>query len=166
MSTTATPHTPATAATLICPDCHGNGAVYAQVRDGLDAQHPFVCTTCDGDGEVPERASRELVDQVIQRAAALAAQPQERVQGKVTEEALTELLEALGNVHMQLRDGERATDSDIAVKTPVILTRDQIEEWAGTRLTPCEIERLTNAIPHSSIPEAVGEIVAGIRGHR
>lgn len=159
MSTTATPHTPATAATLICPDCHGNGAVYAQVRDGLDAQHPFVCTTCDGDGEVPERASRELVDQVIQRAAALAAQPQERVQGKVTEEALTELLEALGNVHMQLRDGERATDSDISQETPLILPREHVEAWAGKTMTPCDMARLGEVIGHSSVPDAVNVIV-------
>lgn len=160
MSTTATPHP--TADTLACPDCHGNGATYTHVH----AQHPALCATCEGAGKVHEFASRELVDQVIDRAATLATCNPEVAQGKVTDEALTGLLEALGDVHMQLRDGERATDSDIAVKTPVVLTRDQIEEWAGTRLTPCEIERLTNAIPHSSIPDAVGEIMAGIQGRR
>lgn len=163
MSTTH-PHTPSTnTEALTCPDCRGDGLIYMQVRDGLDEHHPFACTTCNGDGTIHELASRELVAQVIDRAAALAVRPPEVVQGKVAEEALTGLLEALGDVHMQLRDGERATDSDIAQETPLILSRDLIEEWAGARLTPCDMERLTNALPHSSVPDAVGEVMAGIQ---
>lgn len=34
-----------------CPDCHGDGATYTQVRVGQHAT-PFICATCDGDGEV------------------------------------------------------------------------------------------------------------------
>lgn len=35
-----------------CPVCRGDGATYIQVRVGQHAT-PFVCTRCDGDGDVP-----------------------------------------------------------------------------------------------------------------
>lgn len=116
----------------------------------------------DTAGTSEARPTRELTDQVLDRAAALAARGPEGVQQHVTEDALQELLEALGNVHMQLRNGQRATDSDIASESPLLLPREMVQGWAGEMLTPCDMERLTAAIPHSSIPEAVAEIVAGM----
>jgi hypothetical protein len=41
----------------------------------------------------------------------------------------------------------------------VIISRDQLEAWAGRPLTNEQVERLDRAIPHSSIPEAVATIV-------
>lgn len=45
----------------------------------------------------------------------------------------------------------------------VFLTRDQIECWVGRRLTDDEVDRLDDAIPHSSIPEAIGVIADSLR---
>lgn len=42
----------------------------------------------------------------------------------------------------------------------ILLTNKQLVAWAGRTLTAAEIERLTAAIPNSSIPEAVSTIVA------
>ena len=42
----------------------------------------------------------------------------------------------------------------------VIITRDQIECWAGRELTDDEVSTLDDCIPQSSIPDAVGDIVA------
>lgn len=42
----------------------------------------------------------------------------------------------------------------------VEITRQQLEEWAGRRLTDEQVERLDGCIPNSSIPEAIGVIVA------
>jgi hypothetical protein len=41
------------------------------------------------------------------------------------------------------------------------LTRDQLEAWAGRVLSDEEVEALDTAIPESSIPEAVAEIIGG-----
>jgi hypothetical protein len=46
---------------------------------------------------------------------------------------------------------------------PVTLTRGQLNEWAGFELTDDELARLDDAIPNSSIPEAVGVIADSIR---
>lgn len=44
----------------------------------------------------------------------------------------------------------------------VEITRDQLEAWAGRTLTDDEVYALDDAIPNSSIPDAVGTIVAGM----
>lgn len=43
-----------------------------------------------------------------------------------------------------------------------LITRHQLESWAGRALTDDDIERLDEAIPHSSIPEAIGTIIEGM----
>lgn len=40
-----------------------------------------------------------------------------------------------------------------------LISRDQAEEWAGVKLTDAELERLREAIPNSSIPDAIDTIV-------
>ncbi|WP_329431028.1 hypothetical protein OG339_48585 (plasmid) [Streptosporangium sp. NBC_01495] len=44
----------------------------------------------------------------------------------------------------------------------VVLTREQLEEWAGRPLTDDDVALLDDCIPNSSIPDAVGDIVAGL----
>lgn len=44
----------------------------------------------------------------------------------------------------------------------ITLTRDQLEYWAGRQLSDEEVEALDNAIPNSSVPEAVAIIVEGL----
>lgn len=46
----------------------------------------------------------------------------------------------------------------------ITLTRHQLEAWAGRTLTDDEVGRLDDAIPNSSIPDAVAEISFGITG--
>ena len=41
----------------------------------------------------------------------------------------------------------------------VTLTQGQLEEWARRKLTPGDLDRLDEAIPNSSIPDAVCAIV-------
>lgn len=46
----------------------------------------------------------------------------------------------------------------------VTITRDQLECWAGRELSDDEVARLDDAIPMSSIPEAIGTIVDSFGG--
>jgi hypothetical protein len=43
-----------------------------------------------------------------------------------------------------------------------LIDYDQVEEWSGVRLNAEQWERLDEAIPHSSIPEAISVIVDSI----
>lgn len=43
----------------------------------------------------------------------------------------------------------------------ITLTRSQLETWAGRPLSDDDLDRLALAIVHSSIPDAINEIVAG-----
>lgn len=40
-----------------------------------------------------------------------------------------------------------------------LISRDQAEAWAGVKLADAELERLREAIPNSSIPDAIDTIV-------
>ncbi|CAL9677537.1 hypothetical protein SUDANB95_07862 (plasmid) [Actinosynnema sp. ALI-1.44] len=40
-----------------------------------------------------------------------------------------------------------------------LISKDQAEEWAGRALTDEDMDRLDDAIPHSSIPDAISTIV-------
>jgi hypothetical protein len=53
---------------------------------------------------------------------------------------------------------EHRLDADVVP----LITREQLESWAGRPLTEDDLDRLDDAIPNSSIPEAIGEIVAGM----
>jgi hypothetical protein len=44
-----------------------------------------------------------------------------------------------------------------------LITRQQAEEWAGRTLTDQEWDRLKQAVPSSSIPDAIATIVASFR---
>ncbi|UGT58855.1 hypothetical protein [Nocardia asteroides] len=56
---------------------------------------------------------------------------------------------------------ENADPADTGRDWPLI-TLDQIVRWGGTALTEDEIDRLVAAIPKSSIPDAIADIVAAI----
>lgn len=46
-----------------------------------------------------------------------------------------------------------------ALDTPAeLITAEQASSWAGRALTADEIDRLAEAIPHSSIPDAIDTI--------
>lgn len=53
-----------------------------------------------------------------------------------------------------------ADDGDEPGASGVFLTREQLEAWAGRRLSDDDLGRLDEAIPNSSIPEAIDAIVA------
>lgn len=54
---------------------------------------------------------------------------------------------------------EEGDSMNVSDSRPTItITREQLEAWAGRDLTDEEVADLDNAIPNSSIPEAVGEI--------
>ena len=68
-----------------------------------------------------------------------------------------------------LAEERRRVDISIDVPKPadseplgVHLTREQLEDWAGP-LTDDQVERLDECIPNSSIPEAIGDIVGGMK---
>lgn len=44
----------------------------------------------------------------------------------------------------------------------IVLTAEQIAAWVGRPLTPEETQELDDAIPNSSIPEAIATIVGGL----
>jgi hypothetical protein len=43
-----------------------------------------------------------------------------------------------------------------------LITREQLECWAGRALTDVDLSELDEAIPNSAIPDAIGEIVASM----
>lgn len=45
----------------------------------------------------------------------------------------------------------------------VEITREQLNCWAGRDLTDDEVDRLDDAIPHSSIPDAISVIADSIQ---
>ena len=53
-----------------------------------------------------------------------------------------------------------STNTHQAVDAPILLmSAEQVEQWAGRRLTAGQLELLAEAIPNSSIPEAIDTIV-------
>lgn len=50
----------------------------------------------------------------------------------------------------------------LAANVAPLMTHTQLESWAGRPLTDDDIDRLGEAIPHSSIPEAISTIVEGM----
>lgn len=53
---------------------------------------------------------------------------------------------------------EHRLNADVAS----LINHEQLESWAGRPLNENDLDRLDDAIPNSSIPEAIGEIVAGV----
>ena len=51
---------------------------------------------------------------------------------------------------------------DLPSPSAVLVTYDQVEAWSGQRLTAEQWDALDEAIPNSSIPEAVATIVGGL----
>jgi len=45
----------------------------------------------------------------------------------------------------------------------IVLTRDQLNDWAGFPLTDEEVERLDAALARSSLPETIGTIAYVLR---
>lgn len=56
-------------------------------------------------------------------------------------------------------DGEQPLVLSVFVAGMEIISREQAEEWAGRKLSDEEVERLSDAIPFSSIPDAIDTIV-------
>jgi hypothetical protein len=51
-------------------------------------------------------------------------------------------------------------ERDESAVNGIVLTRHQLQAWAGRSLTAWDIERLDECIPNSSIPEAIETIVS------
>ncbi|WIM95791.1 hypothetical protein ACTOB_007925 [Actinoplanes oblitus] len=54
----------------------------------------------------------------------------------------------------------RVAPASVDDRPTVTITREQVECWAGRTLTDDEVYVLDGCIPNSSIPDAVGDIVA------
>lgn len=122
--------------------------------------------------------NRDLAAQVSAHAAFLAATDPDRllcalgVSGyDVADAALTALLDALRQVtHPLARDEYRvetgttypdSADEEgyvVHAAQPLILPRSTVEAWVGKPLVGDEITRLANAVPFSSVPEALAAI--------
>ncbi|WP_199178305.1 hypothetical protein [Mycobacterium hubeiense] len=46
----------------------------------------------------------------------------------------------------------------------VLITYAQLASWTGRELTESDLARITDALPHSSIPDAIGEIASALEG--
>lgn len=69
--------------------------------------------------------------------------------------------------HRRRRDREAEAAKNQPAPEPALISRVQVHGWAGDALTDDEFERLHEAIPHSSIPDAINTIVnESIRGGR
>lgn len=53
-----------------------------------------------------------------------------------------------------------AVESYCEDETGVVITRHQLEAWAGHGLSDEQVQRVSDAIPHSSVPDAIGQIAA------
>lgn len=85
---------------------------------------------------------------------------------RLSEGPVVELTEQDGQRIRILVDLEREPgDGDLTVLSPppdgILITRQQLDEWAGRPLLDDELDRLRGALPHSSIPDAIGTIVDG-----
>lgn len=58
--------------------------------------------------------------------------------------------------------GAEITDVDTVAPGGVV-TREQLEQWVGSKLTDREIRRIIKAIPNSTVPEAIASIADGLR---
>lgn len=134
----------------------------------------------DTDRDTLARQTTTLADEVAERAAILAALGPERVLGLIGDDhhahgylrdlrdALDSVLRPLARMEYEDRTGRVYPDGDddgedyYPSLVPVILGREQATAWAGRDLTRDEVRRLTDAIPHSSIPEAVATITEGL----
>lgn len=79
----------------------------------------------------------------------------------------------VGRVRINLNDGpifdgdpnnDEAPGAELAPKKGIVLTREQIEAWAGVHLTDDEVDRLQACIADSSIPDAINAIVTEALG--
>ncbi|ETZ38091.1 hypothetical protein [Mycobacterium intracellulare] len=52
----------------------------------------------------------------------------------------------------------RALARQLENQAPSLITEDQAAAWSGRPLSPKDIEQLSEAIPHSSIPDAINTI--------
>lgn len=118
----------------------------------------------------------DLAAQVTQRAAIIAALGPERALGITGEDsaaeenlrwirdALDALLRPMARVEYETQQHRPYPDSDddgedyYPALTPVVLTRYQVQAWAGRTLTADEVHRLHHLIPFSSIPDSIGTI--------
>lgn len=72
---------------------------------------------------------------------------------KVEREALQERLDTVDALFNRLEELEAAERGE-----GILLSIEQLTAWAGRELSRAELERLDEAIPESSIPEAIGVI--------
>jgi len=56
----------------------------------------------------------------------------------------------------------RVAQHRLATNPPPLITLTQAQAWAGRTLTDADLANLAQAIPDSSIPDALGEIIAGM----
>lgn len=90
----------------------------------------------------------------------LGASEQDAKARALNKEAAALGLEPVKPEHLAAVPGMEAVKPE-QERAGVTLTRDQLESWAGRALSDEEVEDLDTAIPDSSIPEAVAEIVHG-----
>lgn len=59
-------------------------------------------------------------------------------------------------------EDEHGSGPDVAAgeRSWELISKEQAEEWAGRALTDKDMDRLDDAIPHSTIPDAIGTIVS------
>jgi hypothetical protein len=81
-----------------------------------------------------------------------------------SEGPIVELTEQDGHRIRVLVDLEREPgDDDVTILSPppegVLITRQQLDEWAGRLLRYDELDRLRKALPHSTLSDTVATIV-------
>jgi hypothetical protein len=70
---------------------------------------------------------------------------------------------APGRIRLNLNDSA-VYDGDPEQDEPaVLITKSQLQEWAGAPVTEELVEAMRRVIEHSSIPDAIGLIVEGVR---
>jgi len=120
----------------------------AEHQPGTAEPHAYVAVIeWNVEGASPREAAEEMWDNV-----------------RHSEGPMVELTEQDGHRIRVLVDLEREPgDDDVTVLSPppegVLITRQQLDKWAGRHLRDDELDRLRKALPHSSLRDTVATIV-------
>lgn len=130
---------------------------------------------------MPQSTAIDVAQAVKDRAAVIAALPRDDVSAMLStvgaDDAVVRLM--LGGLdgllfpvlaRMRGLTADVALDPDVwesavAHEVPLLVDRATVEEWAEDFIPRERFDRLRDALPHSSVPEAVATITAALIDH-
>lgn len=122
--------------------------------DNGSSEHSYAANIeYDVEGTTPREAAEQALDYILD-----------------SEGPIVELFDGTTRFHVDLAREPGHDDVIVVEPAPdplsppmsftVLIDRDQAARWAGRPLSDEDLERLAKALPGSTVPEAIGDIVA------